>query len=596
MSDPKFADTHNLVAFLEKPIESEGFEEIVDFLNANPIKYALTINPTIYCSCVKQFWDTIKAKTVTGEVQLQALVDKKKVIITESTIRRDLQLEDANGVDCLPNVAISKQLTLIGIYVTPSHTKKIFGNMKREGKGFSGRVTSLFQTMMVQAHKEMGKGSEIPIDPHHTPIITQLSSSQPQRKQKSKKFKKKNNKVPQPSGSTNNVPDGNVPTTSNDPLLSSEDRLKLTELIDLCTNLQKKVLDLEKSKIAQDSEIASLKKKVKKLERRNKSRTPRLKRLRKVGSARRVESSSEASLGDQEDASKQGRKIADIDADAEVTLIDETQGRNDDNLMFDTSELEEEERLTRQKEEEANIALIESWDNTQAMMDADYQMAEQLQPSEFTTTTTITTPAASKPSQDKGKAKVIESEKPLKKKDQIMYDQEVALNLQAQLQAKLEEEERLTRQREEGANIALIESWDNTQSMMDDDYQMAQQLQVKEQEQLSIKEKSKLFVQLLKARKKHFAKMREKEKRNKPPNQAQQRKLYCNYLKNMEGYTLKYTKRAGDKLEQERTKKQKVDDDKEREDLQQCFELVTEEDDAIDVIQLATKPSPVVNF
>ncbi|GJU51277.1 hypothetical protein Tco_1220832 [Tanacetum coccineum] len=145
--------------------------------------------------------------------------------------------------------------------------------MKREGKCFSGRVTPLFQTMMVQAHEEMGEGSEIPTDPHHTPIITQPSSSQPQRKQKSRKSKKKNTEVPQPSGSTDNVPDENVPTTSNDPLLSGEDRLKLTELMDLCTNLQKKVLDLEKAKTAQDSEIASLKKKVKKLERRNKSRT-----------------------------------------------------------------------------------------------------------------------------------------------------------------------------------------------------------------------------------------------------------------------------------------------------------------------------------
>ncbi|GJY98666.1 hypothetical protein Tco_0516096 [Tanacetum coccineum] len=170
MSDLKFADTHNLVAFLEKPTESEGFEEIVDFLNANPIKYALTVNPTIYCSCVKQFWDTVKAKTVNGEVQLQALVDKKKVIITESTIRRDLQLEDANGVDCLPNAAIFEQLTLMGIYVTPSHTKKIFGNMKREGKGFSGRVTPLFPTIMVQAQEEMGEGSANPTDPHTTRI------------------------------------------------------------------------------------------------------------------------------------------------------------------------------------------------------------------------------------------------------------------------------------------------------------------------------------------------------------------------------------------------------------------------------------------
>nr|GEU42589.1 hypothetical protein [Tanacetum cinerariifolium] len=54
------------------------------------------------------------AKTINGEVQLQALVDGKKVIITESTIRRDLQLEDAEGVDCLPNAAIFEQLTLMG--------------------------------------------------------------------------------------------------------------------------------------------------------------------------------------------------------------------------------------------------------------------------------------------------------------------------------------------------------------------------------------------------------------------------------------------------------------------------------------------------
>ncbi|GJV80850.1 hypothetical protein Tco_1516720 [Tanacetum coccineum] len=109
----KFQYLIAIVFFRETPGRN-GFEEIVDFLNANPIKYALTVNPTIYCSCVKQFWDTVKAKTVNGEVQLQALVDKKKVIITESTIRRDLQLEDANGVDCLPNAAIFEQLTLMG--------------------------------------------------------------------------------------------------------------------------------------------------------------------------------------------------------------------------------------------------------------------------------------------------------------------------------------------------------------------------------------------------------------------------------------------------------------------------------------------------
>ncbi|GJW16177.1 hypothetical protein Tco_0020310 [Tanacetum coccineum] len=92
MANLKFADTHNMVAFLSKPEESDGFEQIVDFLNAHPIKNALTVNPTIYISCIKQFWSTVKAKTINGEVQLHALVDGKKIIITESTVRRDLQL------------------------------------------------------------------------------------------------------------------------------------------------------------------------------------------------------------------------------------------------------------------------------------------------------------------------------------------------------------------------------------------------------------------------------------------------------------------------------------------------------------------------
>ncbi|GJR39617.1 hypothetical protein Tco_1215301 [Tanacetum coccineum] len=109
MTTLKFADTHN---------KSEGFEKIMDFLNAHTIKYALMINPTIYISCIEQFWAIVKAKTVNGEVHLQALVDGKQIIITESIVRRDLQLEDAEGVDCLPNATIFEQLTLMGSKTT----------------------------------------------------------------------------------------------------------------------------------------------------------------------------------------------------------------------------------------------------------------------------------------------------------------------------------------------------------------------------------------------------------------------------------------------------------------------------------------------
>ncbi|GJV40569.1 hypothetical protein Tco_1419009 [Tanacetum coccineum] len=88
----------------------------------------------------------------------------------------------------------------------------------------------------------------------------------------------------------------------------------------------------------------------KQLSKERKLKTPRLKRLRKIGSTSRVESSNDTSLGAQEDASKQGRKVTDLDADAEVTLVDETQEMNDDNLMFDTGVLEEQEKDVAEKE------------------------------------------------------------------------------------------------------------------------------------------------------------------------------------------------------------------------------------------------------
>ncbi|GKB50856.1 hypothetical protein Tco_0901609 [Tanacetum coccineum] len=119
MSTLTFPDTHNMVAFLEKPAESDGFHEIINFLNANQIYYALTVNPTIYTSCIEQLWATAKVKTVNGERQIQTLVDKKKVIITETSIRSDLHLEDADGTDCLPTTTIFEELARMG-YEKPS--------------------------------------------------------------------------------------------------------------------------------------------------------------------------------------------------------------------------------------------------------------------------------------------------------------------------------------------------------------------------------------------------------------------------------------------------------------------------------------------
>ncbi|GJW21767.1 putative ribonuclease H-like domain-containing protein [Tanacetum coccineum] len=579
---------------------------------------ALTVNSTIYTSCIEHFWSTAKAKTVNGEVQLQTLVDGKKIIITEATIRRDLQLEDANGVDCLSNATIFEQLTLIGyeklsqkltfykaffspqwkflihtilqclsakttawnefsstmasaiiclatnqkfnfskyifdsmvknvenvnkflmyprfvqvfvnqqvgdmsnhkrIYVTPSHTKKVFGNMKREGKGFSGRVTPLFLTMVVQAQKEMGEDLASLTDPHHTPIITQPSTSQPHKKQKPRKPKRKDTKAPQPSGPTTNVADEafteeNVTKHSNDPLLSGEDSMKLEELMELCTNLQQRVIDMETTQTTQGSEIASLKRRVKKLEKKNKSRTRNLKRLYKIGRSARIVSSHEASLGDQEDASKQERKIDDIDADAEITLVDETQGRHDDDMMFDTCVLNDEEVFVGQDMAEKEVSTADPITTAGEVVTTANVEVSTASPTAATITivelTLAQTLAELKSARPKTKGVVM----------QEPSESVTTITIPSKDKGKGIMEERIAREKEE-VNAALIAQWNDIQDKVETDYKLAQRLQAEEQEELTIEEKSKLFQQLLEKMRKHFTAKRAKERRNRPPTKA----------------------------------------------------------------------------
>ncbi|GJT08501.1 hypothetical protein Tco_0842963 [Tanacetum coccineum] len=591
MTTLKFVDTHNMVAFLSKPEESDGFEQIVDFLNAHPIKYALTVNLILYTSCIEQFWCIVKAKTVNREVQLQALVDGKKIMVTEASIRSDLQLDDEEGMDCLPNATIFEELTRMGyeknsqkltfykaffslqwkflihtilqclsskttawnefsstmasaiiclatnqkfnfskyifesmvknlenvsgkflmyprfvqvfldkqlegmqshkrIYDAPSHTKKIFGNTKRVGKGFSGRVTPLFLTIVVQA-----QGEDL----------------------KTRRPKRKDTEVPQPSGPTTNVADeavneemddslvrdattassleaekdsGNIDKTqskatpnepsspgtssgggprrqktigdtiaqtrsekvsklSNDPLLargntlrSGEDSLKLKELIEFCTTLQTKVLALETIKTTQANEIDNLKRRVKRLKKKDRKITHKLKRLYKVGlTARTDEDMFGVNNLDGDEVI-----VDNVDADEEVIVVIEKA------------------KLVSAAEETVNAAVT-------------------------TVSTAITIP---------------------------VIDVEITL-----AQALVE----LTSAKPKPDKSKIVA-----------DYQLAQRLQAQEQEELTDAEKARLFLQFLEQRRKHFAAKRAEEKRNRPPTRAQQRSFMCTYLKNMEGW------------------------------------------------------------
>nr|GEU71515.1 hypothetical protein [Tanacetum cinerariifolium] len=74
-----FTNTHNMVSILNKSEASEGFDQIIDLLNGSYIQYSLTVNPHIYVSCIKQFWNTVTVKQSNDVTRLQALVDRKKV-------------------------------------------------------------------------------------------------------------------------------------------------------------------------------------------------------------------------------------------------------------------------------------------------------------------------------------------------------------------------------------------------------------------------------------------------------------------------------------------------------------------------------------
>nr|GEX14164.1 hypothetical protein [Tanacetum cinerariifolium] len=153
---------------------------------------------------------------------------------------------------------------------------------------------------------------------------------------------------------------------------------------------------------------------------------------------------------------------------------------------------------------------------------------------------------------------------------------------------------------EKRANIALIETWDDIQVKINDDHQLAEILQAQEQEELSDAEKATLFQQLLEKRRKHFAAKRAEKKRNKPPTQAQQRKIMCTYLKNMKGYKLKDLKlKEFDTIQQmfeKAFRRQKLDDDKEITELKQLMKIIPDDEEvAIDAISLAVKSPRIVD-
>ncbi|GJW23953.1 hypothetical protein Tco_0037764 [Tanacetum coccineum] len=280
MANLEFYDKHNMVAYLVKSEGSEGFHEIIDFLTSSHIYYALTECSTLYISLIEQFWQTAALSTTEDGVHaITATIDGRDKIITEVFIRRHLKLQDSDGLTSLPNAEILEQLARMGFiqillnkqqrlllphtrtYSTPTLTNKLFNNMRRASKGYSGVLTPLFDTMLVQPQGEAPSTSPSRIisspslSSHHTTSSTPITPPSIQ--------------ITHEADETATMP-YDSPLSGGHTPKSDEGRLKHAELMELVTKLLDRVVameeDLKQTKKTYSTALTKLVLKVKKLE------------------------------------------------------------------------------------------------------------------------------------------------------------------------------------------------------------------------------------------------------------------------------------------------------------------------------------------
>nr|GEW17050.1 hypothetical protein [Tanacetum cinerariifolium] len=223
-----FCDYHNMIAILEKSEHNVDFHQIVDFVEASYIRYALTINPTVYVSHIRQFWSTARIKTTNEGTKILATVDGKPRTIFESSIRRNLKLNDEEGISSLPNVELFENLALMGYNILPNQN---FTFQKDEPASLL-RDDSQGEAFLTISGLEAGQDRENIIKtsalPHDsTPRVTSLDADEGSMQQ------------------------------------------QLQELTDLCTHLLRQQTKMATKIEAQDLEISSLKARIKEVQNRS---------------------------------------------------------------------------------------------------------------------------------------------------------------------------------------------------------------------------------------------------------------------------------------------------------------------------------------
>nr|GEW45303.1 hypothetical protein [Tanacetum cinerariifolium] len=267
-----FANTHNVVAILEKSYAAEGFKQIIDFLNGSYIYYALTVNPHIYISCIKQFWNTASVKCSCNVTSLVRNVESSSKFYMYPHF---IQLIIQNQVGDLS--------THTTRFISPALTQKVFANMRRVRKGFSGDETPLFEGMLAdRPPAEEGLVDEqVQVDNVIAATVEENVSEDVAH-----------DGIP-------SSPSHNIPSPSQEPSPPPQQPQSSPQ-----------APPQENDNAAQKLVIIKLKARVKRLEKANMVNSSKLRYLRKVGASRQVESSD-----DMEDVFNQGRMIDDMDKD-----------------------------------------------------------------------------------------------------------------------------------------------------------------------------------------------------------------------------------------------------------------------------------------
>nr|GEW62348.1 hypothetical protein [Tanacetum cinerariifolium] len=326
-----FADTHNVVAILEKSDAVEGFEQIIDFLSGSYIHYALTMSPHIYISCIKQFWNSVLVKRsgdVTRDLRWFSPKGYEKpstkltfykaffsgqwkflihTILQSLSAKRtswnEFSTAMASAVICLSKGQkfkflkyIFDSLNQVGDlsthttrFISPALTQKVFANIRRVGKGFLGVETLLFEGMIAerQPAEEELRAEQVQVDTAvAAAVIKDVAEDVVHMATPS----------PPPHGISSPPQEPSSPPHQ-PPCLPQPQ-------------------DAENDKAAQQLEIVKLKARVKKLEKINMVKSSKLRRLKKVRTSQRVES-----LVDMENVFNQGRIIVDMDQDDGIELV-----------------------------------------------------------------------------------------------------------------------------------------------------------------------------------------------------------------------------------------------------------------------------------